>query len=238
MFLLAVLISSAAAQTAHTCKSPVQFAARFNLQDQNQRMMASGVFQYDSVNRATARKFQATQNGVVSDVFQQINIWSAEYRTRMTQYNVDLTTSTCNVVRYSNQPFKLLGVPPQSNFSAEMYLGGQGESVDVLSWQEKYLDYNGEVAKINQETVSFKGCWPVAYMVAEPSSSGAHIQVTQFFDVLGGLTSSAMFVPPTYCKAINGVEKTSEETKLVKKEFIKLSKSKKSTAFKAPAFFF
>eukprot|EP00808_Paulinella_micropora_P014498 g51838.t1 len=246
MFLLALLVPTLAQQ--YPCKAPSQFTARFTMQDQSEGLMATGVFEYDQINKVTARKFQTKTNGVVSDVFQQINTWPTAHPTRMIQYNIDVTKETCTVVRYNQFPFRYLGVLPNSTYNGNSYIGGPGENIDVIAWEERYR--LGQSNKVVQEIISERGCWPIGYMVSEPKDNGElQIQVTQYYDVLGGISSNSMMVPPYYCdtsKMTTGdrnwdphAEVTLQEAKLESKKFIEwnVAKNLKAANFVPPSSF-
>eukprot|EP00808_Paulinella_micropora_P025592 g19959.t1 len=193
-----LILSSALAQF-HPCKAPPQWSAGVSLHDQAQKRFGNGKTQYDAINKREVSVIQETVAGVQQDRWGQLSLWNAN-GTKLTQYQIDFTTKDCQV-KVMNRHFHPFGVPPYANYSGEAFIGGPGEQIDIIAWNQVYKDDVGNLISYSQETVTVKKCWPVSWMYAEPLASGDGLDVRtyQWYNVVVGLVNPWAFTPPAFC---------------------------------------
>ncbi|KAK3792910.1 hypothetical protein RRG08_033761 [Elysia crispata] len=186
------LVAGTMAQVPVTCPGPKQFEGRFRRyeRDQGGRGMVKGFIGYDETQRRI-RVIEEQREQKEDSAYEYLIIHEQNI-----EYRVDLHTRKCNITQ-PREPFRPIGVPPDSKFLYEGVIGAAGvagETVTVAGFGAQFEGNEFEV------TVTYPNCFPVTHAF---KGKDGHLDMTTFYDLQNGISDPELFFPPKECSVPN-----------------------------------
>jgi hypothetical protein len=201
------LVSLAIAQVPLPCSTPPQWEARIYSVNEQQKLIVSGKWSYDSVYRRV-RILQDIHSADDESYFDILRLFESKI-----EFVLNVKTGNCTRQPLL-RPWRDIGIQPGAINRGEAYLGSSafpGAGLLVTIWfvnfrrlidSSFFFSRSGNETVSQNKTVTFIGTWtyeaclPVSDTSVDPVFGISH---TSFYDVSGGISDPNVFIPPRAC---------------------------------------
>ncbi|CAH1261900.1 EPDR1 [Branchiostoma lanceolatum] len=187
--LILVCVAVAYSQVLEPCSPPPLWEARISRLNAARGFSERARLSYDATNRRV-RGVAEVNIHEDKEYFDVLRLYNTEPGT---EYRLNMKTKECEK-RELTDVWRPFGVPPNSTFLGEDYIGTgglPGAGVLVSLWSNEFEDGDKYFGIFTVEA-----CLPFQ---EEHYSNRTGLESTTFFDVTGGISDPNVFIPPREC---------------------------------------